>query len=757
MRYSYYLLCLFVSFFSFAQNNQLWKGYYSYEEAKAVEQDNETIYVATDNAVFAYNQNTAETEIYNTVNGLKIDGIHAIAYDETYKKLVLGSSNGKVAIIDLAADKIYHLNDIFTKTSIPDSQKQINKITIHNGFAYLATGYGITAVRLNDNHFGDTYYIGAAGTLAAVQSVAVLNNQMYAVVVNEGLKKASTNGNLIDYNNWQIIDFGNWLDIAAFNNQIVGVKEDLSLNTISATNEITPVDEVWGGFLHFSVSGDVLIEVTREAARLRSTNLGVYNDFIFSLNENGGVADATFANGNFFVASNVHGGLKVPEYNKENIEYISPSGPQSNNVFALTMHNKDLWVTFGGYDAEMNPYEPNGLTRYGISYLKNMQNWNAISFQELQQFKATVNVSFNPQKPNLAYISSFHDGLGVLDLNTDEFTIYNYENTGVLQPVYSDNEDVRINGVAFDRNGTGWMTNSLTNPFLAAVDKNNQFQSYDLNQGDFNDHYLTPVVDKNNTKWIGSRLNGLFVFNETRNKSMHIDTYNSDLPDKTIRTLAVDYNNQLWIGTTKGLRVLSNVDQFLSASQLNPTNIVIMDDGKAQELFFEQDILAITVDGSNNKWVAVADAGVFLISGNGQETIYKFTQENSPLPSNDVLSIEIDGTSGEVFFGTRKGIVSFKNYATTPSENLDDIKVYPNPVKPEYAGDVKISGVTSNATVKITDVAGNLVYETKSLGGTVTWSTQSFSGAKVSSGVYMIFITSEDGTLDAVKKVMIIR
>src|SRR5690606_13246684 len=111
----------------------------------------------------------------------------------------------------------------------------------------------------------------------------------------------------------------------------------------------------------------------------------------------------------------------------------------------------------------------------------------------------------------------------------------------------------------------------------------------------------------------------------------------------------------------------------------------------------------------------------------------------------------------EVFFGTRKGIVSFKNYATTPSENLNDIKVYPNPVKPEYAGDVKISGVTSGATVKITDVAGNLVYETKSLGGTVTWSTQSFSGAKVSSGVYMIFITSEDGTLDAVKKVMIIR
>ena len=59
--------------------------------------------------------------------------------------------------------------------------------------------------------------------------------------------------------------------------------------------------------------------------------------------------------------------------------------------------------------------------------------------------------------------------------------------------------------------------------------------------------------------------------------------------------------------------------------------------------------------------------------------------------------------------------------------------------------------------VKITDIEGNLVYETTSEGGTVLWNTRAFGKHKVASGVYMIFIASEDGTQTTVKKVMIIR
>lgn len=756
MRFYYQIFFLLVTMYSFAQN-QLWKGYFSYQETKAVTYDNQNIYWATDNSVFAYNQNSNEVEIFNTINGLKTDGITVLAYAPDHKKLITGSNNGKVAVIDLAADKIYHLNDIFNKTNIPDSQKKINRIVVNGGFAYLATGYGITTVRLSDNHFGDTFYVGVEGDMVNVKSIAFVEKQIYAAVENEGIKKASINSNLIDYNSWQVIDFGNWIDIVSFRNQLVGVKDDLTLNTISASSQITQVSDVWGGFLRLNVSGDVLIEVTHEAARLRGSDFSIYNQFILPIEGKGGVSDVVVSDGNFYVASRTQGALVVPLGDHSNLKNVSPTGPLSNNVFSLTLNDKDLWVTFGGYGSGLDPFAPNGLTRYGLSFMKNMQSWNEISFQGLNHFKSTVNVNFNPQKPNVAYVSSFHDGLGLLDLNSKQFTIYNDQNTNALQAMAP--EDIRVNGVVFDRNGTGWMTNTGVSPILVSIDKNNQFKNYPssvLDQRNDNP-YLTPIIDKNGTKWIASYLDGLFAFNETKNnKAMQIEPRHN-LPSKTVNALAIDYNNQLWIGTYKGLRIIPNVDQFLTSSQLIPSNIVIMDEGKAQELFFEQSILAITVDGSNNKWVSIAESGVFLVSGNGQETIYKFTKENSPLPSNDVLSIAIDGTTGEVFFGTRKGIVSFKNYATTPTSDLDNVKVYPNPVKPEFTGEVKITGLVGKATVKITDIAGNLVYETSSLGGSVTWNTYSFSGSKVPSGVYMVFISSEDGTLDTVKKLMIIR
>ncbi len=762
MKFYYQLFFFLVSFVLLAQTNQLWKGYYSYQETKVVEKDDQNIYVATDNSVFAYNEYSKETEIFNTVSGLKINGISTLAYAKDYKKLVVGSTNGKVAVIDLAADKIYHLNDIFSKTNIPDNQKKINKIVIHAGFAYLATGYGITTVRLNDNHFGDTYYVAVGGEMANVKAVAVYDNKLYASVENEGLKKAFINSNLIDYNNWQVIDFSNWIELTAFANKLIGVKDDFSLNTISTSNQIDTVGDVWGGFLKFSIAGDVLIEVTEEAARLRATDLSVYNELVYSFNEKGGISDATFSNGNYYLASNKNGGLMVPLENKEQINVISPSGPLSNNISSAVVNNKDLWLTFGGYGIDMDPYKPNGLTKYGISSYKNMQSWQHISNQELNGLQSTVNISFNPQKSNFAYISTFNDGLGVLDISQKQLTVYDDSNTSVFTPIIP--TDLRIYGVSFDRNGTGWMTNTAgTDPVLISIDKNNQFNSYTspiLKSNKPNDDaYFAPIIDKNSTKWFASRLSGVFAFNETKSsKAMKIDAgaTTGSLPNISVRSIALDYKNELWIGTAKGLRIIKNVDQFLTNAQLNTTNIIIEEEGKAQELFYEQDILNITVDGSNNKWVSVAESGVFLISDK-YETLYKFTTANSPLPSNDVTAVTINGSTGEVFFVTREGMVSLKNFATTPADNLDEIKVYPNPVKPGFTGDVKISGLVSEATVKITDIAGNLVHETKSLGGTVTWNTLSFSGNKVPSGVYMIFITSQDGSLDAVKKVMIIR
>ena len=164
----------------------------------------------------------------------------------------------------------------------------------------------------------------------------------------------------------------------------------------------------------------------------------------------------------------------------------------------------------------------------------------------------------------------------------------------------------------------------------------------------------------------------------------------------------------------------------------------------AQELLAGSSISAITVDGNNNKWIAT-EAGAFYLSSNGQETIYRFTTENSPLPSNSVTDIEIDESTGKVYIGTTNGLVAFRGTATSSAETFEKVRAFPNPVRPGYSGMVTIAGLREGANVKITE------------GGSVQWDSRAFGKHKVASGVYMVLITSDDQLETKVTKIMVIR
>jgi len=342
--------------------------------------------------------------------------------------------------------------------------------------------------------------------------------------------------------------------------------------------------------------------------------------------------------------------------------------------------------------------------------------------------------------------------------------LYNEKNSGLetLTFVGPNYIDVRINGTAFDKTGNLWVTNSLVKNGLKVLKTNGQWQSYSMESildDAENTSYADIVIDKNNTKWMANNRNGVIGFNEASNtyKKITMGTDTGNLPIYDVRALAVDTKNQLWIGTTKGLRVLSNTGSFQTDTQLKTNPIIIIEDNLAQELLYEQFITSIVVDGANNKWIGTTDSGVFMVSSNGQETKYHFTINNSPLPSNIINDIKINSTTGEVLIATNKGMISFKGTATEANQNLNNVYVYPNPVRPAYSGTVKIAGLIDKANVKIADIEGNLVYEKTSEGGTIEWDTTAFGKYKVASGVYMIFISAQDGSETKVKKVMIIR
>ena len=404
----------------------------------------------------------------------------------------------------------------------------------------------------------------------------------------------------------------------------------------------------------------------------------------------------------------------------------------------------------------------NGISKYTDNKWLNIP-YKDVHFPD-REVSDLVRITVNPAKENQIFVSSYNSGL--LKIENDKLiNHYDQNNSGLeslVVPGAPNYKSVRIEQSAFDKMGNLWMTNGLIANGLKVLKPDGQWQSYNMEsilENYFESRLGKLIIDKNGTKWIGTITDGLIAFNEKGNifKKIKLGPEEGNLPVNDVRVATIDNRNQLWIGTKRGLRILSSVDRFLNSDQMITNPIIILEDGLAQELLFEQFITDIVVDGANNKWIGTTDSGIFLFSPNGQETIYHFTTTNSPLPSNTVNDIDINGKTGEVFIATDKGMVSFQGISTKASQDLNNVIVYPNPVRPEFEGTVKISGLLNKCNVKITDIEGSIVYETFAEGGTIEWDTTAFGKYKVASGVYMIFISAQDGVETKVKKVMIIR
>jgi hypothetical protein len=119
------------------------------------------------------------------------------------------------------------------------------------------------------------------------------------------------------------------------------------------------------------------------------------------------------------------------------------------------------------------------------------------------------------------------------------------------------------------------------------------------------------------------------------------------------------------------------------------------------------------------------------------------------------LSIGIEPIDGDVFFFTKNEIVSFKGDATESIPSQSAIKIYPNPIAPNYNGPIVIKNLVDNALVKITDINGQLMMQTRSLGGQAIWNGRDQYQHKVASGIYLIFVRDDNGNEKAVGKILI--
>ena len=753
---------IFLFQIGFSQQNQNWKGYFSYNTIKDVSESSTRLYAAAENALFTKNLSTNELKTINTIDGLSGQTISAMYHSETLNKTIVGYEDGLMIVINDADGSMLNVVDIINK-NIPANIKRVNHFMEYNGILYISCDFGIVQYNLATSEFGDTYFIGPSGQEIRVYQTAVFNNEIYAVTQFYGIRRAGvTNPNLVDFTQWLVFDTGFWTGLVTFNDQLIALNADNNIYKHIGSS-FQQIGSLGQPGLDIRVSSNYLIATCLNKVVIFNTALNqiitILNSQITSLPVT--FTCATLIDSTIYIGTNENGIVSSTISTPAPFEFIMPDGPKMNNMFSINGSSSNLWAVYGGYDITYNPYTYIGfsLTQFGISKYNETSGWLNIPYSDVLGAKSLVRIAVNPIDETKVFIASYHSGL--LKIENDVPTTLFDESNSTLKGIIS-GTNIRVNSTTFDRSGNLWMTNSRVQEGLHVLRSDGTFQSYNMEailDNFANNDYCKIAIDRSGTKWIASYKNGVVAYNENTNvfKKMSEGEDLGNLPSIDVRAIAIDNRNQVWIGTNRGLRVLSSTGSYSSDDQMKANPIIFIEDGVAKELLYEQFITDIAVNGSNQKWISTTDSGVFFFSSNGQETIYHFTKDNSPLPSNVVNDIEINATTGEVLFATDKGLVSFKGTSTKPAENLEAVYVYPNPVRPNFDGTVKVAGLVSKATIKITDIEGNLVYETTSEGGTIEWDTTAFGKHKVASGVYMIFISAQDASETAVKKVMIIR
>ena len=752
-------------FFLQAQNfENSWTGYFSYVSIKSISQGNDKIYAAAENAIFTYDLSTEEISSISTINGLSGNPISTAYYSENNGLYVIGYENGLIEIVIDGEDNVLKVVDILDKTTIPPNMKTINHFNEYNGRLYISTGFGISVYNLESLEFGDTYFIGDLGSQINITQTTVQGDLIYASSSENGIKSALVaDENIIDYQQWATVIGGGYkgiqslgVELYAVNNSNTILKFDLDVGFLQIDTFLYPV-------VDFRAFSGVLTITTKSSIHTFSEGYVLTNE-VTSLFEYDYLLQAGYAFNNSFYLGTTDLGMLIVPFNVNRALQVLPEGPLYNQPFTIEASPGKLWVAFGDVDLTFNPYP---LTRKGISNYRN-ESWTNIKYDSLRDLLGVedvndlVFVKSNPNNPNETYMSSYQKGLLKIK-NQDPTILYNETNSPLEIPGGNEALGIRLYGSDFDKQDNFWFVQSRIDKGLIKLTPEGQFQTIDISNIINAEDELALgklVISREGYVFFGAVSSGLVGYNPTTNEFNKIGEAlgNGNLPSTDIKALAFDNQNRLWIGTRKGLRVLYSARNFFeSGADIDSQPIIILDDGVPQELLFLQSITDIEVDGSNNKWVSTATSGVFYLSSNGQETLLRFTSANSPLPSDTVLDISIDDADGTVYFATKDGLVAYDGTSTAPGEDLESVYAYPNPVRPNYFGNVTIDGLTAKANVKITDITGNLVFETTSQGGSVEWDTTAFGKYKVASGVYLVLITSDDNLLTKVAKIMIIR
>lgn len=736
-------------------SSKKWADLFSYNNVTAMKEDNGKIVAAAENGIFYYTISSGEITKLSKANGLHEVKISAFDYNPQNKIALIGYQNGSLDVI--APDGITYVVDIPIATGYNGS-KRINHISITGDLAVISVGYGVSIFDLKKKEFKDSAFFLSGGIYEASNEATIFGNKVFSVT-NTGLKSHEMNTTFPVFNTWTTEMAGSFRHIDS-----EGV-----LSFSSATT----------GYLY---NGGTSVPLSQAFTNVRdvvvNSNNIVVTDLnrVYTFNTNGNfsntVAFGEECNTAITVGSSVYGGTVLSGIKNESNNTFKPDGPYFNYAYKMSLYGENqILVSTGGRENRFNT-ALNNPRNPGFYYFNGME-WiypsyfigNTTSFNVLD-------VVSDPASPDDVFFTNYTTaaGRGVYKMRY---------NAASKDFTFTKNYNLGTNNI-FARRAVGMAFDDANNLFVSIAFSSDGPDVGQLTAIGAYDRATDDFLIKNTTTlgaaqkplfyegllWIPiPRLSALVAYDAKKTVNISDDTAyilnqsNGFDPNSGGNiSVALDKSGDAWIGGDLGLRVLPNaVSAVKTPASATVEPIVIEQNGLGEELFRDSQILQIEVDAGDHKWVSVDGGGVYYLSADGQQTIKRFTKENSPLPTNSITDIKVDKKTGKVYFVSYDGIVTYQGDVADVTSEFGNVLVYPNPVVySNFKGKVTIKGLAEVTNIRIADAAGNVVHSAVARGGYYEWDLNNQRGKRVASGIYFVLMTNEDGSDKATAKIAVV-
>ncbi len=761
------IICLLVllSGLASAQNySGTWSAHVSFTPVICVTETAEAIATVTSNGLLLSDKKDGHITTRTKVNGLTGSGISALGYASGPNYLLVAYEDGNLDL--LQNEKIIKLPDLTRKSGLPD--KTIHKVICEGNFAYLCCAFGIVKVDLSKQEIAETWYFNIGNGQVAAYDLIPYGGSWYAATGRGIFRGDKQNSNLQDYRNWQL--------------QSALPQPDAIFSSFSlAGGLLFTLDQSNDRLLAFD--GKSWLPKYPEIKKIRkikasATGLIVLTDagiWLTSLAGNSLINAYQPVNSQVLMdprdaLTDQNGTLWIADHNSGlmhqvagSFQQLSANAPGSNQITALKAGTEDIFAATVSTNSAGIPEAAISIYQAGI-----WQNFTAADDAGLKSVRPITAFAPDKSHPDEFWASTAGSGLLLFQKNR----VANHYNE-LNSPLGAINGSCVVNGLTLDSENNLWYTNPTGKVRLGSRSASGIFSTLNYQGMGYSASPTGDVlVSSSAIHWVVLPDEGLFAFkingitansssDPTRKFAVQSRFSNGSTTLITafsqISSVTEDLNHELWVGTGSGVVVYSNPDKVFDPGDFYATQ-PSPDDGSGifKPILEKEKITAVAVDGGNRKWIGTTNSGIFLFTEEGEHLLRHFDSKNSPLLSDQILSLAIAPQNGELFIATDKGLFSCKSDATTGRSDFSKAYVWPNPLRETYEGGVTIDGLAESTDVRITDVAGNLVYKTTSLGGRALWNARNAKGDRVSTGVYLIFCSSGQPKASKIIKLLVI-